>query len=75
MTASDTPSPLDDLGYSEALAELEGILARLEGEDLDVDRLADDVARAADLVRHCRDRIDSARLHVERVVTDLEPGG
>ena len=29
----------------------------------------------ADLVRHCRDRIDAARLQVERVVTDLDPNG
>jgi len=72
MTEPETPRPVDELGYSEALTELEGILARLEGDDLDVDRLAGDVARAADLVRHCRDRIDSARLQVERVVTDLE---
>lgn len=80
MNAPDTSSsgsgrPVAELGYAEALAELEQILARLEGDDLDVDRLADDVARAADLVRHCRDRIDAARLQVERVVTDLDPKG
>jgi exodeoxyribonuclease VII small subunit len=75
MTAPDSPRPVDELGYADALAELEQILARLEGDDLDVDRLADDVARAADLVRHCRDRIDAARLQVERVVTDLDPQG
>ena len=33
--------------------------------------MAVDVARAAELVRHCRGRIDTARLAVEDVVADL----
>ncbi len=58
--------------YAEALAELESILAKLEADDLDVDALAERVARAAELIKLCRDRIGATRLEVERVVTDLE---
>lgn len=58
--------------YAEALAELEAILAKLEADDLDVDALAERVARAAELIKLCRDRIGATRLEVERVVTDLE---
>lgn len=65
------PVPVDDLPYADALAELEAILDRLEHSDPDVDRIAVDVARAAELVRHCRGRIDTARLAVEDVVADL----
>ena len=50
------PNPAADLGYTEALAELETILDRLEHDEPDVDRVADVVARAAELVAHCRDR-------------------
>lgn len=71
------PAPAaETLGYGDALAELEAILAELEGEDVDVDVLADRVARAAGLVEHCRARIDRARLEVDRVVaalTDVTP--
>lgn len=70
------PTPVSDLPYADALTELESILERLEHADPDVDRIALDVARAADLVRHCRGRIDAARLAVEDVVGDLtEPEG
>ena len=69
-----TPTPVDQLGYADALAELEAILDRLEHDEPDVDRVADDVARAAALVRHCRSRISDARLRVEEVVGDLAPG-
>jgi exodeoxyribonuclease VII small subunit len=62
------------LSYTDALAELEGILSGLERDELDVDVLAERVARAAELIKSCRDRIDRARLEVERVVTDLGVG-
>ena len=59
--------------YAAAMGELEGILADLERSDLDVDELATKVARAAALIRACRERIGAARLEVERIVADLDP--
>jgi exodeoxyribonuclease VII small subunit len=63
---------LDGIGYAEALAELEAILAGLEREAVDVDHLAERVQRAATLIRLCRSRLASARLEIETVVADLE---
>jgi len=75
-----TPPPVDQLTYTDAVSELEAILDRLEHDEPDVDRVADDVARASALIAHCRTRIASARLQVEEVVTSLaevrgDPGG
>ncbi|CAN5907667.1 hypothetical protein BH23ACT2_BH23ACT2_21430 [soil metagenome] len=67
------PTPVAELGYAEALAELEAILERLEHDEPDVDRVAADVARAAELVARCRDRIAAARIKVEDVVGGLSP--
>jgi exodeoxyribonuclease VII small subunit len=61
-----------EIGYGEALAELEGILDELDGEEVDVDVLGSRVRRAAELLRLCRDRIASARFDVEQVVAELE---
>ncbi|MFT3852198.1 MAG: exodeoxyribonuclease VII small subunit [Ilumatobacteraceae bacterium] len=61
-------------GYAAALAELEEILQRLERADVDVDVLATQVARAAELVAFCRDRIGNARLQIEQVVASLDNG-
>ncbi|MEP7202699.1 MAG: exodeoxyribonuclease VII small subunit [Ilumatobacteraceae bacterium] len=58
-------------GYAAALAELETILGDLERADVDVDALATQVKRAAELIGFCRDRIGSARVHIEQVVADL----
>ncbi len=59
------------LGYGEALAELETILAELERTDVDVDVLAAQVKRASELIGFCRDRIGNARLQIEQVVAEL----
>ncbi|MCB9373430.1 MAG: exodeoxyribonuclease VII small subunit [Microthrixaceae bacterium] len=70
------PDPTDagaaSLGYAEALAELEAILDELEDDSLDVDVLSTRVARAAELIAHCRDRIDGARFEVERIVAGFD---
>ena len=59
-------------GYADAMAELEDILEELEGDDLDVDVLADRVRRASELIKTCRERIARAQTDVDRIVTDLE---
>ena len=62
------------LGYGAALTELEEILGELEGDTVDIDRLADQVRRAAELIRICRGRIDAARTEIEQVVAELDEG-
>ena len=59
-------------GYTAALHELDAILRELEGSDVDVDRLADRVARAAQLIAMCRERIGAARLQIDEVIADLD---
>lgn len=75
MTAGP-PDPQDPTvdggpGFDEALAELEGIVAELESDRLEVDQLAARVERAAELVRTCRERIDGTRLQVDEILERL----
>ncbi|HET6775242.1 MAG TPA: exodeoxyribonuclease VII small subunit [Acidimicrobiales bacterium] len=77
--ASPAPAPAgaaagsgEEIGYAEALTELEGILDELDGDEVDVDVLGARVRRAAELLRLCRARIAGARFEVEQVVSDLE---
>lgn len=59
-------------GYAEAVTELEAILDELEADDVDVDRLAEQVRRAADLIELCRGRLENAQVEVSRIVADLD---
>ncbi len=78
MTAApgaDRPDPGESgLRYVDAMAELDRILAELEGDDLDVDELGTKVARAAQLIGWCRERIGAARMEVTSIVRDLDAG-
>ena len=64
--ADETP------GYAVALGELDSILRELEGSDVDVDQLADRVARASELITLCRAKISTAQLRIEQVTADLD---
>lgn len=67
--------PHEPLGYAAALDELDGILRELESTDVDVDRLAERVARASTLIATCRDRISAARLRIDDVIQELDGPG
>ena len=71
MTESNDPAG-EEPGYATALDELDVILRELESSDVDVDRLADRVARAATLIAVCRDRINTARIRIDEVIADLD---
>jgi exodeoxyribonuclease VII small subunit len=58
--------------YRDATEELKAILARLEGDDVDIDELSEKVERAAELIRLCRDRIEHTGMKVRRVLDDLD---
>ncbi len=77
MAADAVPesAPTGDggMGYAAAMAELEAILAELEGDDLDVDALGRKVARAAELIGWARTRIVAARAELDEIVADLDP--
>jgi len=61
-----------EIGYAEAMAEIEQILETLEGPDPDVDALADSVERAAELIGICRARIKATELKVAKITASLD---
>ena len=62
----------DAPGYADAIRELDAILRELEGSEVDVDHLAERVARASVLIALCRDKISAAQLQIEQVTADLD---
>ena len=69
------PIGVSGLRYGQALAELEELLDELEDADIDVDLLAERVARGVELVRFCRDRLAVVTTDVDQVVADLLVSG
>lgn len=61
------------ISFTDALDELNTIVAQLEAEEVDVDVMTQNVERAAFLVALCRDRLDSTRYKVEEIIVSLDP--
>jgi len=75
-TKSNTPQASEpSLSFREAMDELEGILERIEGEEIDIDRLAEELRRAAQLLDLCRGKIRKAEVEVTQIVQSLEEEG
>ncbi len=63
----------DGLSFSGALGEIEEILAKIEGDEVDIDTLALSLSRAATLLEVCRGKIRRAEHEVEQVSQRLVP--
>ena len=61
------PPPAEP-SFSEALAELEAILRRIESEETDLDRLAPELERASALLEICRAKVRKADVEVGQIV-------
>ena len=68
LEETETPS------FREAMEELEGILERIESEEIDVDELAANLRRATQLLELCRGKIRKAEVEVTQIVQSLDDG-
>lgn len=59
-------------GFGDALEELEAILRRVEAEEIDIDSLAEELRRAAELLEVCRGKLKKAEVEVSQIVQSLE---
>jgi exodeoxyribonuclease VII small subunit len=60
----------EKISYSEALAEIESILLKIEEGKLDVDELADKVNRVTDLLKICRSRLRSTEEQIDKILDE-----
>ena len=56
------------LSYSEAMAEVERIVAKLRSGDITIDELTASVRRATELIGECRNHLTATEAEVERLI-------
>ncbi|MDE6266338.1 MAG: exodeoxyribonuclease VII small subunit [Muribaculaceae bacterium] len=59
-----------ELSYTEAVAELESILERLKGQNVEIDKLAAEAKRATELIRECRSRLTGVAKELDDILED-----
>jgi exodeoxyribonuclease VII small subunit len=70
MTLDSSSTP-DNLTYDEALAELQGILADMQSNALDIDQLTTRIQRASALLDVCQEKLQRTEAEVQAVLKRL----
>lgn len=68
MSTQENLTLPEEIGFSDAVQELEKILRRIEGEEIDLDRLAAELKRATALLEVCRGKVRRAEIEVRQIV-------
>jgi exodeoxyribonuclease VII small subunit len=64
----------DEMSFEEAMAELEGIVKRLETGQVSLEKAIADYARGSQLRGYCEKRLASARMLVEQIIQNEKDG-
>lgn len=56
--------------YSEAVRKLEAIVSKIEGNELDIDQLADNIKEAQKLIKFCRDKLYKADADIKQMLEE-----
>lgn len=70
---TDTQRPIDELSFADALAELEGIVAALEGNTLELEDSLARYERGVALLRSLQGRLSDAQQRITVLHGQLEP--
>ncbi len=63
---------MEEKTYSQALEELEAILAQLRQDNCDIDTLAERTRKAAELLEFCRGRLTATEEELEGILMRLD---
>ena len=68
MSEATLSTDIAAMSFEDALAELEGIVRRLEGGQVKLDDAIQSYERGAQLKRHCEKKLNEAQQRVDRIV-------
>ncbi len=60
--------------YTEAMKRLEAIVAKIEGNELDIDELGEKLKEAQKLIKFCRDKLYKTDLEIQKMLGEEENG-
>lgn len=64
----------EKISYSKSLDELQKILTDLESENVEIDKLAEKVKRATELIKMLRSKLKKTEIEIKEIVKEFEEG-
>lgn len=62
-----------EMKYEEAVSELEGIVEKLENNQLDLDEMTVQLKRAQQLIKLCNDRLTKTDAEIKQILQPKDP--
>jgi len=59
-----------ELKYEQAYQELQTIVRRMENDELDIDQLTDQLRRAQQLIKFCRDKLTKTDEEIKKILAE-----
>ena len=68
---NNSPAPVK---YEQAFAELQTIVRRMENDELDIDQMSEQLRRAQQLIRLCKDKLTRTDEEIKRILDENSAG-
>lgn len=59
-----------EIKYEEAVAQLEEIVDKMENDELDIDQLTEQLKRAKELVKLCKDKLTKTDEEIKKLLSE-----
>ena len=59
-----------ELKYEAAMAELQAIVTKMENDELDIDQLSEQLKRAQELIKLCRDKLTKTDEEIKKILSE-----
>ena len=56
--------------YEKAMAELQSIVTKMENDELDVDQLSEQLKRAKELIKFCKDKLTKTDEEIKKILAE-----
>ena len=61
---------MKEIKYEAAFAELQSIVRKMENDELDIDQMSEQLKRAQELIRLCKDKLTKTDEEIKKILSD-----
>ncbi len=59
-----------EIKYEAAFAELQAIVRKMENDELDIDQMSEQLKRAQELIKLCKDKLNKTDEEIKKILTE-----
>ena len=60
----------EEMKYEAAIAELQSIVSKMENDELDIDQMSDQLKRAQELIKLCKDKLTKTDEEIKKILAE-----